>query len=440
MQKRRTVVRALILYLSLFTVASGAQGDTGPKDSGRESGISMRLGSLKITNKVVELRCEISNGSGQDIWLCLVEPSENSPNGTRATDAGVFLDRAHRTFIIFRQMNSPYNQVYGPQCVATYVCLRAAQTRSETFFVGLPVVLPDSFRERLMGPTESDGNDVARLTFVLAYYTTADLNSRKAGPRAFQKMDFDESGGKVVIHDVIAPGRWDDERAVNLTIDGISIPYRHWLFFDKGITTSSHSRRMLMGGTLMEHMLQVFFQNNLDPQEYRYADRLLDIDENLFDDSARQIADIYVQLAEGKLRPAELTARLDSVLDKSEREKLLNDLQEKEVTASIPKVHLTPTQELQDIFYESSLQLYDYQYAKELLAVEKDLLEGASRQIADIYIDVARGKIDPKVLAQRLDAILPKSARDDLLHQLQRKQAGGGKGDGGVRARPQNNN
>ena len=41
-----------------------------PRDAAIESdAITMKLGSLRITNSIVELRCEIKNNSEQDIWV-----------------------------------------------------------------------------------------------------------------------------------------------------------------------------------------------------------------------------------------------------------------------------------------------------------------------------------------------------------------------------------
>jgi hypothetical protein len=84
-------------------------------------------------------------------------------------------------------------------------------------------------------------------------------------------------------------------------------------------------------------------------------------------------------------------------------------------------VRLAPLEALQDLFYAFALDFEQYRYAQQLFGIG-DLLEGQARQIADVYIQVAEGKLDPAELTQCLDKILSKSDRERLLNELLRKQ------------------
>lgn len=97
-----------------------------------------------------------------------------------------------------------------------------------------------------------------------------------------------------------------------------------------------YKRQLLMSSpdaprlTQLQLLQDLFYAFCLSPEEYRDGRQLLSFDESLFDDAARQVASVYQDVANGKVAPSELTPRLDKILDKDARARLITALRAKE--------------------------------------------------------------------------------------------------------------
>ena len=416
---------SLSLYLLTFLADMQACGSNPPDQTTREPVLSMKLGGLRITNKSLDLRYRITNNSAQDIWL-YGNPSEYFGVQTPGeTYARVLFDEGSRTLLIVARSNrlsigsssKVYATVYAP-----YVRLAAGQSQPQGVSIHFP--LPREFCwDPAVGFAQAKDHgveNIARLTLEVGYYTTEYLESRKSNLLGYQAIRFDEPGDRVFIGDATPGDLVDAEHTISLTVDGLCIPYKQWLYCEREPEYYAGP-----SATFTRSLTRVFHDNmkRLRPADYWYAHELFQFDPNLFNESARRIADLYVQLTEGKLDPAKFSQELDSAMSKSERDKLLQELRRKRAAAMAPKpAPMKPIQLLENMFYSFLLDVEQYRYAEQLLSLDEGLLTGPARQIADVYVQVAQGKLSPSELTTRLDAILPKNARDDLLRELQKKQ------------------
>jgi hypothetical protein len=420
MVMRKTMIM-LVTFLVPFASGSRVQAQevSGPGKDAIQSQVAIEIGSLRITNRIVELRCEIKNDAGRDIWVYAVGPKAYDPDGVRGTNAELFPDRTDPgTLVILRRMNLPYPlTVLGAEVSVPYARLRAGQRRAEIFVLALPVEALTPLERKLMAACEKGVPKIRRLAFEIGYYTQEDIEKMPAGG-GLSHVRFDESGEQILIRGLRGAG-WKTERAAKIVLDRVSIDCKEWLKPERRASSQPPL-------SIIRDLPRVFVQNSgvLDPNDWRYARDLFTFDPALFDEATRQIADVYIQLAEGKFPPVELTQRLDRILSKADREKLLEDLHRKRALASAPQApRLTPLQALQDLFYGFLLDSKDYRYARELFAVDRELLDARAMRIANIYIQVAEGKLNPAELAQHLDKILSQTERQKLLEELQEKQA-----------------
>jgi hypothetical protein len=151
------------------------------------------------------------------------------------------------------------------------------------------------------------------------------LDTLKGNLLGYQNVHFDESGDQMCISDGSQGALCRAERTARMTFDGLHITYKDWLLGGR-----DDSRR-----TPLRDLQTLFYGFALGAREYHYAQRLSSLDESLFDGPARQIANLYVQVAEGKLNPAELIQRLDNILNAGDRERLLQALQEKQAAVDL---------------------------------------------------------------------------------------------------------
>ena len=374
--------------------------------------------ALRITNRAVEIRCEIRNDTADDIWVCSTMPGIYHVDATRGTNARVFPDADDDTLVILRRMDSPRGGVWGEKVAAAYDVLPPQQSRQERLLVVLPITYRPSHHVAFSRMMDTGVKELTRLAFEIGYYTDGDLRLLSARDDD-ERIRFDASGERVVLVDYVETGIWTRERAIRTTVDGIHIPLRQWL-----------GREKIIGYTPPRELLQdlrgVFLgnSNELPESELWYAQELLRFDPSLYDDIMRQVADTYIALAEGTFDPNELVSRLNGILMSHDRQKLLDELRRRESLASVPNSsELTPVQKLQDLFFNFSLNLEQYRYARELLSIDSDLLTRAAERMVDAYVDVAEGRLNPAELPRRLDAILSRSDREGLLEKLLERQA-----------------
>lgn len=353
----RHVLLLFVAYLSVAPTDGLARGREVPERTAGLAGVSMRLGALRITSKVIELRCEVCNDSKQDIWL--------HHSGTQfrggPNDAALYLDTDDETLVVLRRANAPHDGL--PQAnpyAVTYGRLPAGQSRVEILLLRLPVKVQNTLgygrfvtletREWLFGravsPAERAGMVATRLAFEIGFYT-AEFLSRAPGsdlsPMEDLGVAFRESGERVLVNEFPFGRLRDHERAVRMTIEGAAIPYGDWLDFKPdesrmrpplgvdikppGGLFRTHEPQPEPEPTKGEVMEHLFYDFSLGLEDYRYAKRLFSIDEALFDDTARSIADVYLQLAHGKIDPEDLPRCLDKVGARTHRERVLEKLE-----------------------------------------------------------------------------------------------------------------
>ncbi|MBN2131995.1 MAG: formylglycine-generating enzyme family protein [Sedimentisphaerales bacterium] len=266
--------------------------------------------------------------------------------------------------------------------------------------------------QAIEGGVESFG----RLAFEVGYFTERQLRSIEAGPGPLH-VRRNESADEVVIRGLITPSEYrSEERSVRVALDGVRLPYKEWIGGPENPYPSERAATIVRG-------IRRFFEyyGGGGCGEDRYAESLLTIDEDLFDDTARQLVDVYAECARGRVLPAELLSLVDKILSQEERQKLLEELWEKK--RRMQPSRFPPVQALEDAFYNSSLDYDQYRYARRLFDIDADLLDDPARRIKGVYVEVAYGKLDAAALAAALDEILRDDDRERLLAELEAKQA-----------------
>jgi len=313
----------LVAELSLcgLLLSSGAQA-ANKRAAERDAeipGLSMTLGTLTITSDKVILRCEIRNDTEEDVWICAECPEDYGATGT--TKGMIYVSADGRTLIVLERMNRPtYATSTGPLVppFATYRRLRVGQRRAEKLSVELPVEDWSSILGRgFMEATDSGMGAAERLVFEIGCYSTQSLKLLASARSSARRVRFDESGDEVVVSAPRFGGAWPRERAVRLVVEGVTIPYETWI--DVGTRKRTRAPQ--------EVLKDMFYRSSLGLEEYRTAQRLFAIDESSLSAKARQIRDVYVHLAEGRLSAQELVPRLDAVSSESAREQLLRDIE-----------------------------------------------------------------------------------------------------------------
>jgi len=418
MRIRRNAILALGLCVSALFGLGWTPGDKDAEREDENPDATIRLGAMRITSRILELRCEISNRTRQDLWIYAEDPDKYDANGARGTNARIFLDKDGQTLLILRRSKSPREWLPEVRVGIPYTRLPPGQTRTEVLSIHLPVALVTPPDHRLLEAIDQGRHEFTRLAFDIGYYTAEDLRSM-ADLKGHERVRPDPSGERVVLCDYPDMGIWRRERAVRLTVEGAGISVRRWFVRPRpSIRQLPWAITYGLNDILLEDMPIP------SGHEYRYAKRFLGIDPNLLDGTGRQLADTYIQFAEGKLVRGELAQRLDRILSWEERNKLLDELYQKEALARAPQSpRPTPLQAWEDLFYSFSVDSEQYRYAQQLLAIDTGLLDGPARQIADVYTQVAEGKLNPAELAPRLDQILNASDRKRLLQDLREKQS-----------------
>lgn len=412
------------------------------KSTGPKSEVSIRFGSLRVTNAMVEMRCEIVNGCEQDIWI--YDDSPYDVNGARGTNAALYTDKEGQTILIFRGINLPLHGFSTGSVAGTYARLRAGESRPYVFLVVLPVVVQEhdlqGFEEAMQRGTEY----FSRLAFQAGYYTSEDLASfeeREDQSKGDRRIPL-QSKDRIQLYGPHGTGISQSERAATMETEGVHIPYKQWIAIKKEwdpknqaelasiqranrIYNRSMQLSMKLWHVIAENVLASSdkLTSPLPPGEYQYANTLLRYDPNLYDETTQRVADVFLQLVDGKLPPSELTQRLDAIASRPEREQLLDELRRKELLADAPKpVPLTPIESLRDLFYSYAIDLEQYQYAQRLFRIDNRLYNDPAKRIADVYVQVARGRLSPGDLTSNLERILSRADREKFLEQLQAKQ------------------
>ena len=330
-----------LLYLP-FGLCTQAEDITVQKND-----VTIELGSLRVTNKIIELRCQIINNTDQDIWICKDDDY---------SEEKVFLDEDFQTLLILRRNYMPYYKYAHGNFLGVYYRFPAGHSRPEVIYTKLPILQWHDFSKNFM-PANSKGIEIVnRLAFEIGYYTKNTLDSLSKNIDQSKGISFDESKEKVIIHGLSFSTFAQSERAVRLTVDNVSIPYDELLVRNQdkikvpfqylikvplNLTQLNLSEDKIRAQndfmysnynqlTILQKLEDLFYNFSLSLEEYQYSLKLLSFDKELLQGDAKKIADVFIQMANGDIEPAELNEHLDKILNIDGRKILIQNLQEKQ--------------------------------------------------------------------------------------------------------------
>jgi len=126
----RTII--LILALSLFILSETQAGRISGSDVKKEeTGLTIVLTNLNLTDKTLELSYQINNVSEQDIWLC-----EGMNLGYKNFE--VYMAEEGQTLLTRRRLDVPMDG-FGEQPFGRYVRIPKSDSRKESLLLTLPV-------------------------------------------------------------------------------------------------------------------------------------------------------------------------------------------------------------------------------------------------------------------------------------------------------------
>ena len=307
----------LCLYVTCLSGGLAAQdkGTLGENRQGRD--VVILLGSLKVTNRSVEMRCEIRNDTEQDIWVYDYDEKE-SQSKTRE-----IMDRDLQGIVFLKGMDWLYHgEVYANGSRVPYTRLRPGESRPEVFSSQLPIEFWFDGSLGFLQAIDRGVETITRLTFKIGYYTKGDLVRDKQ----VKKVQFEGSGDRVMIWGL--PGQWKDERSASLTVEPVKIPFKQWL--DQRKHSDQNKSLPTPKLTRMQVLQDLFYEGSLSAWEYRCGQRVFSFDEVLFEGESRKLADIYTRMAKGSDDFKGLKDRLDAILDSGDPENMFAELKERQ--------------------------------------------------------------------------------------------------------------
>ena len=156
---------SLILIISLFTLFATRIQAQHEEDSGAKKKfgpIEITLNKLEINDKNLELRYQIRNRSGHDIWIC----DDIDTNSYYGWKFEVFLIEDGRTLLVRRRHNVPF-QVFAELPIGRYVRLCPGEEWTESLSLSVPVHLRSVF----WGRQKVQGTEYARsLALEIGFY------------------------------------------------------------------------------------------------------------------------------------------------------------------------------------------------------------------------------------------------------------------------------
>lgn len=346
---RSSCMRIALMLPGLVLAQEEANSVRQSRDPNASStAVSLVLGGLKVTDQRLELRYQVRNNSGQDIWVC----NTVSPNVVNVDKDGWILQlllRERRDIDFF---------------AAAYIRVCPGQARSEVMSLRIPIIPDLPLREMIYATS---------LAIEIGFYTedlprmiyeeiekgkavivdpnssaTTKGSSRKSDVLTFSKMreiftnkekmealdldkrhqfakalllkqsnpDINDSIEKVGIPFHIW-GPPVPEQIIRIKVEGVRIPCGFW----KG-----------SGPTVLERLQGQFFSGDLDLDTYREAEQLLTCDEVLYDDMTRKLAEACIRWVSGETPLAGLEQMLGTIASKKERDQALVRLREKGAT------------------------------------------------------------------------------------------------------------
>jgi RHS repeat-associated protein len=330
MSRYKTVIWVCGLCASSLLNSAQSWGGQASEKSTGEVNVALTVGALRMMNRSVELRCEVRNNGRQDIWV--YDDIRYDSNDVPHANAAVFLDKEGQTLVILRRINRPLHGISTAAVGGIYTRLRAGESRPYVLLVTLPVRVElhdlQGFEDAILKETEY----LTCLAFQIGYYTSDDLRSLKPKVNSsFASIDF-ESPDRVRVEEDPRSSITFSERAATVEMKGVYIPYKQWIIRvdEDPLRRARQLSEKPAPPTPLEILRDLFYSFSLNVEQYRYARQLLAIDTDLLDDRATRLVNVYIRVAQGKLSPAELAQHLDEVMGRSDREKLLQELQEKQ--------------------------------------------------------------------------------------------------------------
>ncbi len=413
----------MILWMCCLCVIPGNRRsdahDASPS-MGVHTELTVCVGSFRITDRLIEFRCLVENDTGQDVWVYAPDYDRSKGNGASQPYGCelFFLDHNEPTLFLYGCINAKWKArgVWGHQYSTPYVRLRRHETRAMSLSYRLPVPTTVEGEHMFSGARREGAQFITRLVCAVGYYTEDDLRflCEIAGG---QGIDRDDSGEIILVTGSTQSRLVNAEQNVTVTEAQVCIPIKNLL-----PSQVKSGKSLVHREEDIKRLAQVIFSSRT-PQanEFSYAARLFAIDKSLFNDSARQIADVYIQVANGKLPPANVKERLDEILSEPDRARLLEDLEIRQTALDEKAPPLAALQALDDMFYSFSLDLDEYRYGHQLLSINEDLFDDEARQLARVYMDRIDGKSSSSEIARRLDKIASKNHREELLAGLKEK-------------------
>ena len=195
-------------------------------------GVVIRQGALRITSTMIELRCEIANNMGEDIWICGMDEDPLVRNDTGRATARVFVHADNRTLIVDRRIGTFYGRAIWCNMGALYTRLPAGQSRPDVLRVLLP--LPDyTAQEAGFLRILREGVDhLTRASFEIGYFAEKDWALLEANLLGYQKVLRDKSSDRIKVYDSSQGELCRAERVAGMMVDGIHLPYKEWLNSD----------------------------------------------------------------------------------------------------------------------------------------------------------------------------------------------------------------
>lgn len=143
MRNGRTMLISVGVCVSVLLNGVRAQ-NASERRKRDESGVIVQLGALRVTNTMVELRCEIQNTTSEDIWIYGEPTHARSLNGARPLTAHAFVDKDNQTLIIAGRINLPYRGPVWAHVRTPYARLPQGQSQAKVLLVRLPIILDQS--------------------------------------------------------------------------------------------------------------------------------------------------------------------------------------------------------------------------------------------------------------------------------------------------------
>jgi hypothetical protein len=193
------------------------------------SNLLIKPDSLRITNTMIELRCEIRNNTSEDIWVYEAVPDVLDQSGMGLVNATVFVDKDDRTLIVNGRIGTGYGRKIWYDTRAFYTRLRVGQSLPEVLRTPLPI--PDYAVEEagFLRILRQGVDHLTRVEFQIGYFTEKDLASLKAEPDSIHRISPDESGNRIDVRDSSQGKLCGTERTARIILDGICLPYKEWL-------------------------------------------------------------------------------------------------------------------------------------------------------------------------------------------------------------------